>query len=258
MSEVSVVIPAHNAAMHIREAVESALAQSLPPLEIIIVDDGSTDDTRAVLDPFVVSGKVRYFAQENQGPAAARNAGIRQSRGALVAFLDADDLWCADKLMRQLPRFENPAIALVYADMSFFGDAHGPKASFFSVAAPFRGHIFMPLVRTNFIPTSSVVVRKDAALAIGGFDESRELIAVEDYDLWLRIAVRHDADFVPDVLARYRVHAGQISQSGNPYRGLIAVYRKLLHDPSASFARPRIFARLAASVIRSCIIRIFA
>ena len=122
MKTVSVIIPAYNRAHYIREAIESALQQSHRPLEIIVVDDGSTDETPQILATY--SEPVRVFRQVNQGVAAARNLGVSHARGEYVAFLDSDDLWHPEKLEKQIERFEaDPELGLVHCGMETFNDA---------------------------------------------------------------------------------------------------------------------------------------
>src|SRR5918996_212462 len=120
-SKVSVVIPTYNYGRYLPEAVESVLHQTFPDLEVIVVDDGSTDDTRELIGRF--GDKVCYIYQRNQGLPAARNTGIRAARGEYVGFLDSDDLWLPGKLALQVPRLDSrQAVGLVYADALFFSD----------------------------------------------------------------------------------------------------------------------------------------
>jgi glycosyltransferase involved in cell wall biosynthesis len=118
---VSVVIPSYNSAHHISETLESVFSQSYRPHEIIVVDDGSTDDTRAVLEKY--SDRIIYVYQKNAGEPAARNTGIRRASGEFIAFLDADDLWLPNKLTLQMDYFEkHPEVDLVYTDMKQFNE----------------------------------------------------------------------------------------------------------------------------------------
>jgi glycosyltransferase involved in cell wall biosynthesis len=211
---LSVVIPAFNAASTIRSAVASTLRQTVPVLEVIVVDDGSTDATAqvagAINDP-----RVRVVSQANGGPSAARNAGIAAARGEFVAFLDSDDLW--------LPRYVETAIAALgaapnpgfaYTDAYVFHAGRGQVKRGSAMDAldpppPDRASFLAALLRRNFVFTSATVPATVLA-AVGGYDEMLRLS--EEYDLWLRILVAgFDAVWMGGPLAIYRMHPGQSS-----------------------------------------------
>ncbi len=229
---VSVIIPTYNAAPYVREAIDSVLGQTYPNIEIIVVDDGSTDTTKDLLQAYLHKGKITVISQENKGPAAARNAGMQKARGTYIAFLDADDVWLPEKLARQLPLFDNPDIALVYADMEFFGTPFSFK-TYGEMAGPFkRGAVVRKLIKRNFIANSSVVIRAAILETIGLFNEDRKFFAVEDYEFYLRVARTHAIDFVAAPLVRYRLHSGQISQGRSAgYARLAALYAYLFTLP---------------------------
>lgn len=171
---VSVIIPAYNAADYVGRAIESALNQTHAPLEVIVIDDGSRDNTAEQVAQY--PAPVRLLRQPNGGPAAARNHGARVANGEWLALLDADDAWLPHKLERQLPYLSEPTIALVHAC---------EPAEY----AP-REATFEALWKRNFLLTSSVLIRRTAFDETGRFNEDRELIGVEDYNLWLRMAAR--------------------------------------------------------------------
>jgi len=172
---VSVIIPAYNAARSISAAVRSAHRQTLPPREIIVVDDGSSDDTAAVIS--ALSIPVKFIVQENQGPGRARNHGALEAKGEWFAFLDADDEWLPDKLEKQLHYADDPKIAVINARATT------------KRAEPMPSEIsFERLWQNNDLITSSALVRRSAFEACGGFDANLKLRSVEDYDLWLRLA----------------------------------------------------------------------
>lgn len=211
---VSVVIPAYNAARHVAGAIESALAETDVDVEVIVVDDGSQDDTADVAR--AVSPRVRVLRRGNGGPGAARNAGIAAARAPLVAFLDADDRWRPGGLARRLAALEaEPSAVLVHALVTFV-DEEGREIPFdplaYRVPADVRrGWVLRALFWHNFVHTSTVVARRDALCAVGGFDERREII--EDYDLWLRLAERGRFAFLPEVAAVYRWHARSLGRT---------------------------------------------
>jgi glycosyltransferase involved in cell wall biosynthesis len=217
---VSVIIPTYNCAPYVAAAVESALAQTYRPLEVIVVDDGSTDGTAAVLRPY--AGRIVALRQANGGAAAARNAGIGRARGEVLAFLDADDLWLPGKLERQVSVLRrHPKVDLVFTDGCTFardGDVHpsilGHLSQHFARVRPWlpgggeAGQVVVrpgrpDLLFCNFIYTPGVVVRRACLDAVGSFDET--LPTCEDYDLWLRIARRAPLALVNEVLFRCRL-----------------------------------------------------
>jgi len=203
---VSVVIPCYNAERFVGEAIESALSQSPPPAEVVIVDDGSEDGSVRVSSSF--GERVRVLSIARAGISGARNVGLMAAREDLVAWLDADDVWEAGKLADQVPCFDDPAVGLVYGQIRRFGlGGLGPP---WPTDLP-QGHIFEQLyLQRNFIPTSTVIVRRHALLDAGGFDAAIE--QTEDLDAWLRIAARWSVVAVPRALCRYRVHSSQISR----------------------------------------------
>ncbi len=224
---VSIIIPAYNSREYIGKAIESATSQSFKNIEIFVVDDGSTDGTKDAVESYIRDSKIRYIHQENKGPAAARNLGISKSSGEFIAFLDADDIWLPDKLEQQMPLFDDPEVALVFSDTEIFGDGFPfKKHSEFSRFA--RGDVYAKLIMGNFIPTSSVVVRRVAMDEAGGFDEDKKISIGEDYFLWLMIARKYKFDFSPESLVKYRIHGGQTSASRiKSYKSLCHIYAKL-------------------------------
>lgn len=208
---VSVVIPCRNGARYLAAAVQSALAQVPPPLEVLVVDDASTDDSAAIAAAFGPPVRVIRNATRLER-SASRNRGIAEARGTWVAFLDADDLWLPGKLARQLNAVAAaPApLTLVYGQARRFEDrdgVHVPQAPFgMSVAGP---HPLRGLLCYNAVPLLTVMARKAALTEAGGFDAALPCRYAEDYDLWLRLALRGRFLFVPEPLALYRVHAAQ-------------------------------------------------
>ncbi len=246
---VSVIIPVYNAAAYVRETVDSALHQAYPNLEVIVVDDGSTEDLSWVAAAY--GTRVRYVRKPNGGPASARNLGIRMASGAYLAFLDADDLWEPDKLRAQMDLLlRHPSVGLVYSAMSEIDEQGLLRQPSRGRHARPSGDIAEALFWHNWVPTSTVVIRKACLEQVGGFDEARELISVEDYDMWLRIAERHEALYVDQPLARYRLHAVGISRSTDrSYSGeaLVierAVVRRGAGNPSVRRMYRRRLARL--------------
>lgn len=169
---ISVVIPAYNAEAFICRALESALRQTLPPVEILVVDDGSNDQTAKLAEQY--DPRVQVIRKANGGPASARNAGIERANSEWIALLDADDFWLPSKLEKQV-RVIEPGVALVHSG------AVGRRTEFPAEIT------FQELWSSNYISSSSVLILREAFNSAGGFDEDPALIGLEDYNLWLRI-----------------------------------------------------------------------
>jgi hypothetical protein len=222
---VSVILPVHNRAAWVARAVTSALEQTYAPLELIAIDDGSTDATRQVLDTF--GGRIVVLSQPQAGAYPARNRGLRAARGEFIAFLDSDDRWFPDRLARQMPLMNRSEVGLVFGDAIHVDDTSEPAASAprsantpkprlrssrtcFGVTRPYRGRVAAELAWGNFIPTSTVLARRRCLDEAGAFNLESPLSV--DYLTWFRIATRHELDFVAEPVAEYAVHEGGISQ----------------------------------------------
>ena len=206
---VTVVIPTYNRGPMVREAIESVLGQTYPSFELIVVDDGSTDDTMAQLGKY--RSRLRLFSQARKGVSAARNVGAGQARGSLLAFLDSDDLWRPTKLAFQADFMElHPEIAVCQTEEVWIRNAVrvNPRA----IHQKPDGDIFLPSLDLCLVSPSAVMMRRDLFMALGGFDEA--LPVCEDYDLWLRIAIDHQVALIPEPLVIKRGgHADQLSHS---------------------------------------------
>lgn len=196
---IDVIIPAYNAEKFIERTMRSVVLQTLPPEKIIVVDDGSTDGTVNVIKEFAKTSniQIQLNLQENRGPNAARNEGLRHSTSEFVAFLDADDVWTNDKLERQIEVFEKTEfekLGLVYCGYGLINEA-GEKINR-KVARPvLKGEIFEKILESNLISgsCSSVLIKKECVNAVGWFDEN--LSGSEDWDMWLRISQEWRFDF---------------------------------------------------------------
>lgn len=205
---VSVVTASYNMGRYVGLAVDSVLAQDYPALEIIVVDDGSTDDTSAVLSRYRDDPRVKLIFQENAGQTVAKNRGVQAARGEYIAFCDADNLWLPNKLSRQIELFnEHNDIAVVYGDISLI-DADGQPLPT-TQAKRYSGKITGRLLIDNFVTFNTAVVSRKVMTAVGGFDESLRMGI--DYDLWLRISVKHTFHYIAEPLVRYRIWGGQMS-----------------------------------------------
>ena len=210
---VSLIIATFNHARFLGAAIDSALAQTLGAVDVIVVDDGSTDDTPSVLARY--AGRVRVLRQPNRGLAAARNAGLAAARGTYVAFLDADDVMAPTKLAAQLEMLErSPTIGWTYCDVLIETVATRTTVTaserFGYGARALDGWLFPELIHGNFIPAIAPMIRRTALDAAGGFDE--RLTALEDWDMWLRLSLIAEARYTPAVLVTYRIRPGGMSE----------------------------------------------
>lgn len=206
--KVSIVTPTFNRAEFIREAVESVLGQTMPDWELLIVDDGSTDTTREVLAPYQTDPRIHYLYQPNQGQSIARNNALAKARGDCVGFLDSDDLWCADKLERQLALFDkHPDVDIVHGDESMI-DEQGQEISR-EIMRRYSGRITPQLLADNSVSITTALVRRKCFDEMGGFQASHGV--ADDYDLWLRFSARYRFHYEPGIVASYRVMEDQIS-----------------------------------------------
>lgn len=211
MPQVSVIIPTYNSARYLPAAIDSALAQTLRDFELIVVDDGSTDETAAILCSY--GDRLLALHQDNRERSAARNAGIRAASGEFIAFLDADDLWLPDKLDRQVAALrDHPEVVLVYCQAAYIDtegrptrfrgkDKSGDNASDLVIADRTRDLLLGNVVAGG---GSTPVVRRRALDISGLFDES--LIYPEDWGLWTRLARLGPFAYIPQPLACYRVY----------------------------------------------------
>lgn len=247
-SPVSVVIPAYNYAHYLPEAVDSVLSQTHPHVELIVVNDGSTDDTKAVLDSY--GDRLVAVHQENQGLSAARNTGIRTASHDFVAFLDADDIWEPEKLACQMARFAELSddYGLVACNRGIFDGAGGrqPEATTFRKVKQNDQEIrvYDLLLRTRFSP-SSVVARRACFDTCGFFDTS--LRSSEDRDMWLRIAENWRLFWDERVLCYIRKHGDNMSANAprmkrNMLKVLHAARQRNLSRAKAPLLWRRVFA----------------
>lgn len=229
MVQVSVVIPAYNRAALLARTLESVLGQTFPDFEIIVVDDGSTEDIAAVVARFP-DAPITFIRQEtNQGAGAARNRGVQAARGEFIAFLDSDDEWEPEKLERQVARFAEtgPKVGVVTTWIRIMPFDHPVNEH------DRRGDLHDLLLTDNCVGTmSGPLVRKSLLQEIGGFDES--LPSCQDWDLWLRLSTLCHYDLVPAPLTIHNRHDDTITR-----------------NPRASIAGHRLFARKYARAVRA-------
>lgn len=220
--DVAVVIPAFESAATLRETIASAQAQTLRPSEIVVVDDGSRDDSARVAE----AAGARVVRLSNGGPGVARNTGIAATRAPWFAFLDADDVFEPEKLARQAARLAASGAAACCTDAWIWreGAPLVRKNAHRTIPATIT---FATLLHGNPVVCSSMLARRDALVAAGLFDEDRVLVATEDFDLWLRLARTHGIEYLDEPLVRYRVGQQSLTSNERFLRGVDRIFAKL-------------------------------
>ncbi len=222
---VNVIIPTYNRSWAVKRAIDSVFAQTYPHFQLIVVDDGSTDDTKRLLDTYD-DPRMVVLTQPNRGVSAARNTGIRAGRGDLISLLDSDDLWLPDKLSRQVDFFEHHPDALICQTEEIWirnGRRVNPKKRH---QKP-QGMIFEPSLALCLVSPSAVMIRRKLLDEVGLFDEN--LPACEDYDLWLRISWKYPIYLIDaPLIIKHGGHADQLSRAPELDKYRIAALCKLL------------------------------
>ena len=200
-SRISIVVPAYNAAEFIRETLEHAIAQTYENIEILVIDDGSVDETSKIAESF--GDVVRVIRTENRGVAKARNTGIEAATGEFIAFLDADDIWEPEKLRYQVEAVDDDH-RLIYTNTVSFGTQSLSNMNIAANELLPSGDIRARLIQRNFISTSTVLLDRDIAVRIGGFNP--DIPVCDDWDAWLRALCLTHAKYIDRPLVRYRIH----------------------------------------------------
>jgi glycosyltransferase involved in cell wall biosynthesis len=212
MPRVSAVIATYNTARYVGEAVESVLQQSMDDLELVVVDDGSTDDTPAVISKFKSDPRLRYVRQDNGGQASAKNRGIAESSAPLIGFCDADDAWHPRKLELQLPAFDRPEVGVVYSNAQRFVETpDGRRFVPRRIVPRETGKVTEALFVYNFVPFGTAMFRRSLVDRWGAFNESYRMGI--DWDLWLRLSLHCEFAYVDEVVCLYRVWEQQMSSN---------------------------------------------
>ncbi|CAD6878792.1 Glycosyl transferase [Methylomonas albis] len=242
--KISAVIPAYNSAKFIRAAISSIQAQTSKVDEIIVVDDGSMDDTEQIVKD--ISHAIIYHKQLNQGPSAARNKGIELASGDWIAFLDADDQWTPDKIAKQIQTLQaHPELHLIAGDMTEIDNddllitnsvlaKHQMLASFQHLAGKPVPNALAALVMKNFIPTGTVLVKRHTLIETGMFNA--EIRFGEDLELWAKIAACHPITCLPDILMLRRQHGNNATQASE---AMLINLTKVM-DSICDFAAPQL------------------
>lgn len=215
MSLISVIIPTYNSGKFLAEAIDSVLCQSYKDFEIIIVDDGSVDNTKIVIEKYLkLPVSIKYIYQENKGPSGARNRGITEAKGEFIAFLDADDIWLPDKLELQIKAMsQSNSIGLV-CGRYYIIDCSGVIVDELSGINKYsnREELLNDMLIKNVLGGGqNAIVRKECFDKVGLFDETMKVS--EDRDLWFRIAKFYDVIILDKLLFKYRIHINNISKN---------------------------------------------
>ncbi|WP_017444356.1 glycosyltransferase family 2 protein [Gayadomonas joobiniege] len=219
---ISVIIPAFNAENTIEETLHSVLQQTYPVHEIIVVDDGSKDNTlKKLYDMSSRYPLIRFVNQNNQGVSAARNLAAKQATGDWLAFVDADDLWLPNKLAKQVEDLADGRWSA--CDSFYFGYGHDGSTKRSDLSEISSGHVFEALLLDNFLTTSTVLIEKNLFWQAGGFDES--LLALEDWQLWLSVSLLEPLKMIDEPLVRYRVYPGSTSRKA---RHILPLHMQLI------------------------------
>lgn len=211
---VSIVVTCYNYGKYVSGCLNSILNQTFENYEVIVIDDGSTDDSQERIQPFLKDKRFRYVKQSNKGQARAKNRGIDEARGDLIAFLDADDLWEPYKLEHQLPLFDQKGVGVVYSGLTYINEEGeiSPRGIVSQYLRPRRGDIANYLIYDNFIPFSSAVVKRECFELLGAFNEALNMGI--DWDLWLRISTQFKFEYCDRNALLYRTgHSYQMSRN---------------------------------------------
>lgn len=224
--KVSVIIPTYNRAWILKRAIDSVLMQDYSNFELIVVDDGSTDDSQEVIKKY--GEKIVNIYQANGGVSSARNTGIKKSSGSLIAFLDSDDCWMKGKLQAQVDFFrENKNSVICQTEEIWIRD--GKRVNPMKKHRKKSGDIFLESLKLCLISPSAVMLRKTLLDEVGMFDE--DLPSCEDYDLWLRILLNYPADLITTpYLYKYGGHLDQLSKAPGLDKYRILSLKKLLEN----------------------------
>lgn len=211
---VSVIIPTFNRANYLKNSVQSVLSQTIKDLEIIVINNYSTDNTLEVISAFN-DERIKIINFKNGGVIArSRNQGMLQSSGKYISFLDDDDLWCPDKLEIQIKYMEeHPLSCLVYSNAIIIDEKGNRKGLIIDQKKAKQGRIFLDLLGGNFIPILTVLMKRELLESNGLLNEEPSLIAVEDYEYLLRAALKFDIGYINNPLAMYRVHSSSMSKA---------------------------------------------
>ncbi len=242
---VSVIIPTYNRANYLKNSVQSVLYQTIKDIEIILINNYSTDNTLEVIRSFN-DKRIKVINFKNGGVIArSRNQGMMQSSGKYIAFLDDDDMWCENKLELQIKYLASyPEFGAVYSNAIIIDEMGKRKGLLMNRGQAKEGKVFKELLAGNFIATLTVLMRREIPESIGMLNEEPSMIAVEDYEYWMRAALKFDFGYIDRPLAMYRVHSTSMSKT----RSVALLRQKVLR---ALFDNGDVPAKFHDSIIRN-------
>ena len=252
MVRVSVVVTSYNSLPYLPETINSVLQQTFTDFELIIVDDGSTDQTVDTIKEYD-DNRIKLVAQENQGVSVARNFGIDHAIGEYVAFLDGDDVWEISKLAKQVELMDsNPDIGLVHTWLALINEKSELTGR---IMKPYQeGHVWKDIIENNMVACSSTLIRSSCFEVAGVFDSS--LLVAEDWDLWIRLSANYPFAIIKEPLVKYRNHG--TSKSKN-YPAMVHDFRTIIERAFQSspqdllYLRNRSYGRINLCIAWKCI-----
>jgi len=223
---VSIIVPLYNCERFIAQTIESVIQQTVQSFELLVIDDGSTDGSRQIVNEYAMQDeRVKYSYQENAGVSVARNRGFKKSKGRFVAFLDSDDVWLPDNLSLKLKKFEDDDIGLVHSD-GLLIDEEAKRSE--TILSGMEGRVLEAMLLwdgTQIPGPSSVLIRRDVLEAVGLFDEN--LSTAADKDLFIRIASQYRIGRLPEVTWYYRIHGNNMHKNiAVMERDILRIYAK--------------------------------
>lgn len=232
---VSVIIPTYNRVNYLKKSIHSVISQTIKDIEIIVINNYSIDNTLEVINSFK-DQRIKIINFKNGGVIAkSRNQGMVHSTGKYIAFLDDDDIWRQDKLELQIRYLEaHPEFGVVYSNAIIIDEKDNRKGFLIDQGRAKEGQVFQNLLGGNFITILTVLMRRELLEYIGLFDEDPSLIAIEDYEYWMRIALKSEFGYIDKPLALYRIHGTSMSKRNSVALLRQKVLRMFLKNRDAS------------------------